>query len=254
MRMLLPLILLLGFAAAPPAPAQDEVTIYRCTDAQGRLALQDFPCADDERQQVRTMARPQDPAPRPEAPAAPAAPAEAPAQPAVEFVMRVPPQPMYECITPDGDRYTSDSGDGNPRRAAAPVWPGPWAGPGPGMGAVPRRSTDRRAAGIASPGMSTSPGPSLTAPTRSRDAAPPPPPRPRPPGHRYPPIHGYGYGDGWIRDQCHPLPQEQVCDLIRDRRSEIRRRMFNAQPSERAELREEDRGITARLNQDCGLR
>ena len=102
--------------------------------------------------------------------------------------------------------------------------------------------------------MSTSPGPSLTTP--SRTPAAPPPPRPRPPGHRYPPIHGYGHGssDGWIRDQCHQLPQAQVCNLISDRRAEIRRRMFNAQPSERAELREEDRGITERLIEDCGIR
>lgn len=253
MRTLLPLLLLLGAVAAPPAPAQDEVTIYRCTDAQGRLALQDFPCADQEQQQVRTMARPQDPEPPADpAPVAPAAPAPEP--PMTEVIVRNPPRPIYECITPDGERYTSDDGDGNPRRAPAWGWGGPWPGVGRGTGTAPRRATDRRSAGIASRGMSTSPGPSLTAPSRSQARTPPP--RPRPPGHRYPPAHAYGYGsdDGWIRDQCHVLPRGEACAVLRDQRSELRRRIFNAQPSERAVLREDVRRLSARLDEDCGIR
>ncbi|MFZ7096686.1 DUF4124 domain-containing protein [Luteimonas dalianensis] len=248
MRMFLPLLLLLG-TAATPAPAQDDVTIYRCTDAQGRLALQDFPCADEEQQQVRTMARPRDPAPRTDAGAAPA-PAAAPEPPAVDVVVRSPPRPMFECITPDGERYTSDSGDGNPR--PAPVWnwdSGLWAGPGPGVPPGPR-GADRRAAGIASPGMSTSPGPGLTTPSQARTA--PPPTRPGRPGHRR--GYGWGYDAGIIRDECHRLPQARACSVLNDRRTEIRRRMFNAQPSERAVLREEERDITARLNEDCDIR
>lgn len=102
--------------------------------------------------------------------------------------------------------------------------------------------------------MSTSPGPSLTTPARGQAAPPPPPPRPRPPGHPYPPVYGYPGNDGMIRDECHRLPQGQVCGLLGDRRTEIRRRMFNAQPTERATLREEERGITARLNEDCNIR
>lgn len=254
MRTLLPLLLLLGAAATAPAPAQDDVTIYRCTDAQGRLALQDFPCADGEQQQVRTMARPQDPAPRPGDPATHPDPAASPAPepPVVEVVVRSPPRPMYECITPEGERYTSDNGDGNPR--PAPVWNwggGRWAGPAPGVPPGPVSGADRRAAGIASPGMSTSPGPSLTTPAPAGPASPPPP-RPRPPRHG--PAWGYPGGGGMIRDECQRLPQGRVCSLLSDRRTEIRRRMFNAQPSERAVLREEERDITARLQEDCDIR
>ena|SRR5690554_3081297 len=255
MRMFLPLLLLLGTAAATPAPAQDDVTIYRCTDADGRLALQDFPCADEEQQQVRTMARPRDPAPPSDAGAAPAGPATpASPEPVVEVVVRSPPRPMYECVTPDGDRYTSDSGEGNPRPAPAWNWGGGHlAGPGPGVppGA---RGAGRRGSGIASPGMSTSPGPSLTTPSRAQPTPPPPPPRPRPPGHGHHPAWGYPGGGGVIRDECHRLPQARVCGLLGDRRTEIRRRMFNAQPTERAALREEERDITARLNEDCNVR
>ena len=249
MRTLLPLLLLL--AAAAPAPAQDDVTIYRCTDADGRLALQDFPCADDEQQQVRTMVRPQDPPPRPApAPSAASTP-EVPEPRAVEVIVRQPPRPMYECFTPDGERYTSDSGEGNPRQAPAWNWGGGyWAGPAPGVPPGPSGSAQRRASGIASPGMSTSPGPSLTAPARSRSSAPPPP-RPHP---RHRPAWGYPGGGGWVRDECHPLPQSRVCELLTQRRSELGRRIFNAQPSQRAVLREEERDINARLAQDCGQR
>ena len=41
-----------------------------------------------------------------------------------------PPKPMYECTTPEGETYTSDTGDGNPRWVsyglpypAYPAWP-----------------------------------------------------------------------------------------------------------------------------------
>jgi hypothetical protein len=38
---------------------------------------------------------------------------------------------------------------------------------------------------------------------------------------------------------------------LRDRRDGVRRRFFNAQPSERARLAREERSIDARLDQDC---
>jgi hypothetical protein len=56
----------------------------------------------------------------------------------------------------------------------------------------------------------------------------------------------------WIRDECHALPPAEVCARLRDRRDEINRRFFNAQPSERDTLRVEERGVVARLDEDCG--
>ena len=83
-------------------------------------------------------------------------------------------------------------------------------------------------------------------------------PTPRPPSNRPgPPLRGNGlvYGTGtWVRDACYPLPPSEVCARLRDRRDEIRRRFFNAQPSERATLNVEERGINARLDNDCGRR
>ena len=56
----------------------------------------------------------------------------------------------------------------------------------------------------------------------------------------------------WIRDECHALPPAEVCARLRDRRDEINRRFFNAQPNERDTLRVEERGVVARLDEDCG--
>ncbi len=56
----------------------------------------------------------------------------------------------------------------------------------------------------------------------------------------------------WIRDACSALPQAEVCARLDDRRDEIRRRFFQAMPSERARLEVEQRGIEARLDADCG--
>ena len=136
-----------------------------------------------------------------------------------------PPRPMYECVTPDGDRYTSDSPEGNPR------WVPLWTLGYPVVPVFPRRedSVDfrfgNRSAEIRG-GSRTVTGPLL-------------------------PPAAYGAGT-WIRDRCHALPPAEVCDRLIDRRDEIRRRFFNAMPSERDVLRVEERGINARLAQDCG--
>ncbi len=106
--------------ALPPLTA-GEVTIYRCTDARGHLTLRDTPCAPGERQETRAMIRPRDAAPGTTPTTAPApAPASAPdTTPAPILVLRTP-QPLYECITPDGERYTSDTAEGRPRWV--PLW------------------------------------------------------------------------------------------------------------------------------------
>src|SRR5690606_7737049 len=114
---LLALSPLLPLAAGANPNTDDPVTIYRCTDGDGRLSLRDTPCLPGERQQAREMLRPQDPPPRP---ADVAAPASAPLAssdpgPATPERMRIAPPPVYRCTTPDGAQYTSDSADGNPR-------------------------------------------------------------------------------------------------------------------------------------------
>ena len=220
------LILLLSALAVATAHAADEVTIYRCTDAAGRLTLRDTPCARNQKQQARSMLRPKD-APAPPRGVLPSSSRErAPygAQPPRVMVINAP-RPLYECITPDGDAYTSDSGEGHPRWV--PLW------------------TLYPTAAFPAPGMASSAGLSITHGGVRID------------GRRtvlYPPAYGMAaYGAGtWIRDDCHALPQDDVCARLVDRRDELRRRFFNAMPSERDVLRVEERSINARLDNDCG--
>ena len=216
--------LVLVAPAGSAATAAGQVTIYRCVDAKGRLALRDTPCLKGERQETRTMVRPKDAPPRPAAATPARSPTRDDATPA-RVVVAYPPRPMYECVTPDGDRYTSDSPEGNPR------WVPLWTLGYPVVPVFPRRedSVDFR---LGNRNVEIRGG--------SRSVT----------GPLLPPA-AYGAGT-WIRDRCHALPPAEVCDRLEDRRDEIRRRFFNAMPSERDVLRVEERGNNARLAQDCG--
>ena len=230
---------------ADGARTAEPVTVYRCTDASGHVTLGDTPCAQGSKEQVRTLQRSVDrPLPAPVEPApVPATPA--PADPAPQVVAVRAPQPMYECTTPDGERYTSDSAEGNPRWV--PLWTlgyrSGWRGnPAPsGGGPIGEYYADRPQWGRVG-----APTPRPSGATATQD--------PRP-GHPHRPVHPAGGAPGtWIRDTCHALPQAEVCARLADRREEIRRRFFNAQQSERDALRVEERGLNARLAADCGRR
>lgn len=241
----LPALLLATCAGLVSPCAADEVTVYRCVDARGQVTLGDVPCSKGSQEQVRAMQRPKDGTPLPAAAPVPVAQAQV-APPQVVTVRT--PQPMYECVTPDGERYTSETGDGNPRWV--PLWTlgyrSRW-----GLGGRPGANTasdrlndwnDSRPLG----GRVGAPTPRAPEPSHA-----PRPDRPRPP-HR-PPAYGAGAGT-WVRDTCHALPQGEICARLVDRREQIRRRFFNAQESERDLLRREERGINARLAADCGTR
>ena len=215
------------FALAPiavcTALSAQEVTIYRCVDAKGNLALRDSPCAKGDSQEVRSMQRPKDPAAGTAVVAPPSpSPRPAPVTPQqVQVIYRTPPRPMYECVTPDGKRYTSETGEGNPR--SVPLWTLGY--PVRSHGGGPRPVT---------PGQGQASG-------GSRPSGPP-----RPGG-------GYYGGAAYtlVRDECHALPQEEVCSRLSDRRYEIMRRYNSALQSEIHQLELEQRGIDARIDNDC---
>lgn len=221
--------LVLGLACAGGATAA-ELVIYRCTDAQGRLTLRDTPCRAGERQQARTMQRPVDPPPRHAASAS--APAPTPAVPErTRVVVMTPPRPLYECVTPDGERYTSESNAGQPRwvplwTLGYAAWP-PHARP---PGGVHGRISGR----IGNDGRYD-----LRLGEDARHRAPAPAAVVWPAG-------------AWVRDTCHPLPLQEVCARLRDRRYELDRRYHSALQSERVRITTEQRGIDARLANDCG--
>lgn len=224
---LLALLLPLAAAAAPQAatgPAAEGVTIYRCTDAKGRLSLRDSPCLPGERQEVRSMQRPKDGPPRPViATPAPREDFHHAAPPATQVVYLQPPRTLYECVTPDNTRYLSDTADGNPR--IVPMW----VTDGPAIQTYREYEPGQLQVSVNNGQISGG----YTS-GRWRDRI----------------VTGWP-GQHWIRDACHAVPQNEVCARLRDRREEVRRRFSIAQPSERATLGSEERSINARLSQEC---
>ena len=259
-RHALPLLLLACCIIGSAGAQDDDITIYRCTDAQGRLTLQDSPCAKDQSQQTRRMLQPQDPPPR-AAPVVAAPPALRPAPEPQRTVIRYAPRPMYECVRPDGGTYTSDDGSGNPRWVSS-AWPihddGLMYAPGIVFSRDGATSSVRSATASSTSSSVGSQSSGNGAPQIHFQSVRRPEPSSRPPhrpGHGHGHGHGFdfGYGGGmWVRDECDALPQAEVCSRLRDRREEIRRRFFNAQETERATLGKEERGINARLSEDCG--
>ena len=221
--LVVPLVAAVAFAALH-ALAADDVTIYRCIDAKGRLSLRDTPCAAGEKQETRTMVRPRDAPPRPPQATRVAEPMPEP-EPVAEVhdAYIVPPRPLFECHTPDGELYTSDTDEGNPRWV--PVWT-----LGYPVYAFPGQSS----------GVGFSAGNGNFAISGNTQIV------------TGPVISPGAYGAGmWVRDTCYELPLSEVCDRVRDRRDEVRKRFFNAMPSERDVLRVEERGLNARLDNDC---
>lgn len=218
---------LLALLAFGPARAA-EVTIYRCTDAKGQLSLRDTPCRAGEKQEARNMVRPADP-PLRDTPV-PAPVTQPTHAPATRYVVITPPQPLYECITSDGERYTSDTGEGRAR------WEPLWTY---GYPAFPYH----RSSGGYSADIGVRSG-NVTGRVHLGDRFP-----------QHPPVLVPAVPTGqWVHDECHRLPQDEVCDRLRDERYELNRRWNIAQPSERAQIDRETRGIDARLTNDCGER
>ncbi|MGN5643899.1 DUF4124 domain-containing protein [Xanthomonas hortorum] len=254
MRTVLTLLLLataLPASAASTASKPDpNVRIYRCVSSTGTVALQDAPCSSG-RQQVLDLQRPQDPPPLPErAVVAPAAVATQPPR-EVRIITVQPPQPMYECTTEDGNRYTSDSPEGNPR------WVPPWGPAYVGNGIAPPVN----GGGIQRPPISVSPRPAVSVQGGSGRGGSLRGSASFGGGGYQGGYNGGGYGGGTgivpygnvqIRDECHALPEQEVCGRLADRRWELIRRYNSALQSEREDLSREQRGIDARLQRDCG--
>ncbi|GAB6196799.1 DUF4124 domain-containing protein [Lysobacter xanthus] len=227
---LLPLALSASLAtvAAPAAKAPAQVTIYRCTDARGHLALRDSPCRAGERQETRSMLRPTDAPAR--ARATPSGDRSPAMLPPTRVVYRTAPRPVYDCTTPDGARYTSASPEGNPRWVPGwtlgypPVVYGPAVEGGYG-GVVEHRG-----------------GGTLIRVEAGR--------RWRGPVVVGPPV-ALAPAGMWVRDVCAPLPAEETCDLLHDRREALDRRWFSALQGDRDAIGREQRRIDAELAESC---
>lgn len=216
--------LTLLLACSRTRATQNDVTVYRCTDARGQVELRDSPCPANQRQQTRQMLRPKDAPPGMPAPAI-TTPNTRESVREVRYVLRQP-RPWYECSAPDGSRYASESGEGNVRWQPGWIAAPPW--------------------GMHPPIVPLDYGMHVRYQDRHTSVHI---------GHGggigiYP---GIAYGGGsWVRDSCSPMPQERMCATLMQRRDDIRRRNVLRQPSEQAQLDAEESSITARLRDECG--
>lgn len=237
MRLALPLLLVLTLP--PLAPVRGgEITVYRCTDAAGRVSLRDTPCPRGQHQSTREMVRPKDPAPRPVSPVPAAVPPSPPSPAPTVLVVRAP-EPVYECVTPDGERYTASNPDGNPR------WVPLWTLGYPVYPHVPARPEGVH-------GRVDLGGGHVRGRVEFGSALPPRPPlvRPVPTPHPTGTVAAFPTGT-WIRDACTRLPQAEVCARLRDRRYALDRRYNSALQSERQRITDEQRLIDAQLGEAC---
>lgn len=234
-------LLLLATHTGTPGHA-GEITVYRCTDAAGRVSLRDTPCPRGQRQSTREMLRPKDPAPSATPAIRPSTPplSSTPVPPSV-VVVRMP-EPVYECVTPDGERYTSSNPDGNPR------WVPLWTLGYPVYPDVPVHHDGVR-------GRVDMGGGRVRGRVEFGSALPPRPPLTRPVPTPQPSTVVAAFPAGtWIRDACTRLPQAEVCGRLRDRRYALDRRYNSALQSERQRITDEQRLIDGQLAEGCGGR
>ncbi len=217
LRQCVPVALLLfgGLIITAGAARAGDVTIYRCVDAGGKIALQDRPCPKDVRQDVRQMIRPQDPPPRPQPIAAAAKPA--PRDVEVRIVHDSYPQPTYQCTTQDGGTYISHTGI--PQGRYVPLWTFGF-GRGNGYPNGGRAQTLQ--------------------------------PMQRPVGSQ---RHGGGdYGFPlmtYVEDSCVRLQQDEVCASLHARNDALGTLIFNGQPSDRERYERERKGLLEQMRGDC---
>ncbi len=180
-----------------------EVSVYRCVDATGRVALQDQPCPPGQLDSRRDLRIEPTAAATPEAgaPAAPSPTASADTQPAPPS--RDPPPPLWLCVDFEGKSRLSPRDDPNPRYVPYWVVAGNQAGP---RGLAGRAGSPPPRAGGAGPGAPQS---ALAG--------------------QLPPMV-------LVEDRCRQLPPGAACEAYREQRNDARRSEFQSRSeAERAE-------------------
>jgi hypothetical protein len=102
--------------ATAPRPPLRTVTVHRCTDARGRVTLQDDPCPPGSQDSSREMLRPKDPPVTAKKTQALPPPLYEPLpEPPLPMRELIPPPAMYRCTSYDGIERYSEQYDPNPR-------------------------------------------------------------------------------------------------------------------------------------------
>lgn len=114
-------LLCLFYASALVAIDNSQVTVYRCTDAKGKVTIQDFACNPDSAQNVSKMVRPKDSATAKSTITATNPPAIViQSNTTQNFTPRRPPPDLYQCTDFDGKVREAEYYDPNPR--CVPLW------------------------------------------------------------------------------------------------------------------------------------
>lgn len=204
--------------ALPCLSAQAQTTVvYRCVDAEGHVSLQDEPCPSGQQQSVRELTEPSglETVPAIEIDGVAREVAPPPAPPGDE--PPPPPPPLWRCVDHEGETYLSR--DGVPNARWLPLWV---------VGIDPR------------------------APAQAFGKVGAPKPKPPSTGPGVPAVAGAREPLIWVEDVCRRLDDAAACEHYADRRADLRRRIFNSQPSERAQLQPEERELTRILRESCG--
>jgi hypothetical protein len=108
-------------ASALVAIDNNQVTVYRCTDAKGKVTMQDFACNPGSAQNVSKMARPKDsPTAKPALTAKSPPAIVMPSKSTQDFRPYRPPPDLYQCTDFDGKVREAEFYDPKPR--CVPLW------------------------------------------------------------------------------------------------------------------------------------
>lgn len=178
----------------------ESLTVYRCVDPSGKVALQDFPCpSSSEAEQRRYRAEQGDDSEAAAVPT-PASPnARRPELPNTEPA--APPPLRWRCVDYEGKSRISEYND--PRGRYVPAW---------------ALGYSRNPAGLA--GRAGRPPPVLPAQPPSGDAI-------DTARRDQPQIY--------VEDRCRPMSIAETCSYLREELGETQRQRFNQQPSGKAE-------------------
>ncbi len=203
--------LLLSCLLLPALPAT-AVEVFRCVDAQGRIAFQAQPCPAGSRQTLLHLGTPPPAQPVPALPRAAATPAPVappPSPPALPL-----PQ-LYACINAsNGKHYLSRDGDPQPYLAPLGVL---------GVPSLPlARAYGPGGIGVSAPG-----------------AGPPPQVASR----------GAGYYT-WVQDRCTPLPPQAICTHLQTQLDALQTRIAQTFQFDRPPLQQQAHTLRAQL-QNC---
>jgi len=225
--------------AAPVAEPAGEA-VYRCQSPEGAVSIQSAPCPKGDVQRKVPFDRPP-----PSAPAAVSAPAAAPPAPPPPLVAGHPvtppaamhgpgdPYPLWECMRADGSTY--ESRDGLAGRQWVASTDAEAAPPAPALPTDPKQLAEyiRKGGRLSHPIESTDTADMSNA--RPSDA----PPAGAPPGK-------------WVRDECTQLDPGKACERYAARRDALRREIYAARPSDRAQFAPEEQDLTSMLYAACG--